>query len=91
MCAGLTGSATKMYKFINRIKLHIQCIVLAVSLIVGSCLDDSKFWSQCLPLHNTPVREMMESHSELRLVIRLNFSSLHQAFTLRWDVDYNGC
>ena len=32
---------------------------------------------------------MMESHSELRPVIRLNFSLLHLAFMSRWDVNCN--
>ena len=38
-----------------------------------------------------PVREMMESHSELRLVIRLIVSQWRLAFNMRRDVDCDSC
>ena len=55
-----------------------------ISLILGSTLDDST-WKFCFfsPFQNIPFRELMESHSELSLVIRLGFLYLHLAFIIR--------
>ena len=36
---------------------------------------------------NVFVREMMESHSVLGLVIRLNFQYLNLSFIIRWNVN----
>ena len=43
------------------------------------------------PSQNITVREMMESHSELGLVIRLNFPWLHLSFIIRWNVNSDRC
>ena len=54
-------------------------------------------WLQvCVPIFpffslNVHVREMMESHSELCLVIPLYFLQLHLAFIIRWNVNCNRC
>ena len=54
-----------------------------MSPIFGSSLDDSKCGSGFFSFKNTPVREMMESHSELALV-RLHFlhANNHWNFSL---------
>ena len=54
-------------------------------------------WLQvCVPIFpffslNVHVREMLESHSELCLVIPLYFLQLHLAFIIRWNVNCNRC
>ena len=40
---------------------------------------------------NVSVREMVNSHSVLGLVIRLNFPYLHLSFIVRWNVNGNRC
>ena len=48
----------------------------------GSGLGDAKCKSQCFLLQNVLICEMMKSHSEWGLVIRLNFQHLHLSFII---------
>ena len=59
--------------FINTFKYFPDIWIVWISLILRSGLDESDCRSQFSPFQNIPVCEMMKSHSESGLVIRLKY------------------